>query len=456
MTMQYETSPFLSDQKCTTKRKPYNRYTADQRLEMAEYAEKHGPGSAAKRFTKVYGRIIDESSVRYITKKYRQLKSSAADEGDITSLPSSKRGRPLLLGEELDEEVVRMIENLRQAGGVVTGPVVVGLGNGVVTHHNRNLLAQNGGHIELSKTWSTSILRRMNFVKRRGTKAARKVPDDFPNIKSSFLDRIRDAVREHNIPEELIINMDETGIPVVPVSDWTMEKEGSTQVPIIGKEDKNQLTAVLTSTMSGAFPRPQLIYKGKTNQCHPTFPFPAEIDVFHSPNHWANVDTMLRWIETCLCPYLTETKAALQLPEGQKALLILDIYAVHRTELVKDKLIEKGCVLVFVPAGCTGELQPLDVCTNYSFKYSLSTSFQTWYAEEVRKQLAAGHASPSICMRYSTLKPLNARWIVTAYDYVRSRPEMIRQAWEKCGIIGAVNDRAVPLNHDLDGGRTEP
>ena len=39
---------------------------------------------------------------------------------------------------------------------------------GVVISHDANLLAENGGHIDISKSWATTFLERMNVVKRKG------------------------------------------------------------------------------------------------------------------------------------------------------------------------------------------------------------------------------------------------------------------------------------------------
>ncbi len=40
------------------------------------------------------------------------------------------------------------------------------------------------------------------------------------------------------IPSELVINWDHTGIHYVPVSNWTMAKEGSKRIEIFGADDK--------------------------------------------------------------------------------------------------------------------------------------------------------------------------------------------------------------------------
>jgi hypothetical protein len=53
---------------------------------------------------------------------------------------------------------------------------------------------------------------------------------------------------------------------------------GAKQVEIIGIEDKRQITALLSCTMSGDLLPPQLLYQGKTQNCHPKVDFPEEWD----------------------------------------------------------------------------------------------------------------------------------------------------------------------------------
>jgi len=43
--------------------------------------------------------------------------------------------------------------------------------------------------------------------------------------------------------------------------------------------------------------------------------------------------------------------------------------------------------LIQLPANCTDKLQPLDISIHKSMKDHLKTSFQQWYAQEVKKQV---------------------------------------------------------------------
>ena len=69
------------------------------------------------------------------------------------------------------------------------------------------------------------------------------------------------------IPAQLVINFDQTDLNIVPVSDWTMEVEGSKRIEVAGKDSKQQITAVLRGSCVGDFLPPQTIYQGKTPHC---------------------------------------------------------------------------------------------------------------------------------------------------------------------------------------------
>ena len=84
--------------------------------------------------------------------------------------------------------------------------------------------------------------------------------ENFKQVKAQFLVDIRAVVEMEDIPFDLIINWDQTGIHYVPVGLWTVDKEGSKRVEIAGVDDKRQITAVFVGSLTGDFLPPQLIY----------------------------------------------------------------------------------------------------------------------------------------------------------------------------------------------------
>ena len=124
------------------------------------------------------------------------------------------------------------------------------------------------------------------------------------------------------IPPELILNWDQTGIKIVPCSTWTMDKSGSKRVEMIGVYDTRQITAVFCGTLLGDFLPVQLIYKGKTPRCHPHFTFPAGWHVTHSPKHWSTEVTMVQYVNHIIVPYVKKVREAMN--EEAVALVIMD------------------------------------------------------------------------------------------------------------------------------------
>ena len=155
------------------------------------------------------------------------------------------------------------------------------------------MLEANGGPIVLTKSWPKYLLSRMAYVKRRASTKGKKLATDFHELKVQFLFNIKAMNQMEEIPQDLVINWDQTGIHYVPVSSFTMEKEGTRRVELVGIDDKRQITAVFVGTMAGDFLPIQSIYKGKTSKCLPSVDFPEEWHITYTENHWAIESTML-------------------------------------------------------------------------------------------------------------------------------------------------------------------
>ena len=143
----------------------------------------------------------------------------------------------------------------------------------------------------------------------------------------------------HKIPPKLIINWDQAGVKLVPSQNWTMEQQGASRVEIACINDKRQITVTLAGSMSGELLPMQLLYQGTTNRCHPKFSFPVDFDVWHTPNHWANEDTTIRFIQHIIIPYIQDVRAEDNTPD-QAALVVFDVFKGHMGEAVQS-LIEQ-------------------------------------------------------------------------------------------------------------------
>ena len=430
-----------------TIRKGKRRYTTDfsseDRAKIGKFAVENGNAKAVKHFKSTY-QHLGESTVRFFKKRYLDGLAEKRKNGEmhpaVAEIPVKKQGRPLLLGD-LDVQVQQYIRSLRSAGAPVSTQIVQAAAEGIVTSKDRTLLAEYGGNITLSRGWALSLLQRMGFVKRKAAteKKQQLSESEFLCRKSAFLKSIGSLVHAHNIPPDLIFNWDQTGICLVPTGSYTMEQRGATRVEIACLNDKRQITATLAVTMSGKFLPFQLLYEGKTERCHPSYQFPAEIDVWHSPKHWSNGELTRRFIEKVIIPYVQSAREINSLPSDYPALAVFDCFSGHSTDEVTDVLETNHIYYVYVPAHCTDRLQPLDISVNKAVKDHLKRQFRAWYAEQVSRQMDGERVPDDIKVdtRLSAIKTVSAKWIVSMYDYLRSKPDIVTKGFRKAGIIHA-------------------
>ena len=259
---------------------------------------------------------------------------------------------------------------MRSKGCPINTSIVMATALGIVKNHDSNLLSTHGSHIDINKHWGKNFLVRLGYVKRRANTKSKVTDENFELMKSQFLFDIRTIVEMEDIPEDLVINWDHTGLNYVPVSNWTM----------------------------------------------------------------ANEETTLAYIDKILVPYLTQKRQQLSLDTQHPALVIFDRFKGQCTSHVLDSLRKNNIHIVVVPANCTDRLQPLDVSLNKSAKEFLRRKFQEWYAEQVRSQLQKQEEPSNVDLKLSVIKPLGAAWLMELYDFFKINSDIIKNGFKGAGI----------------------
>ena len=254
----------------------------------------------------------------------------------------------MLLGKQLDDKVQNYVEALCNAGMPIGSSVIMAAGEGMIRAHDRTLLVQHGGRIEITKSWAMSLLKRMGYVKREATTKSTLVIscEDFKRVTKGFLKQIARMVKLRNIPDSLIINLDQTGVKLVPTDDWTMAAEGSKRVEVAGLGDKSQLHL-----------QPLLMH------------FPANADSLSGKDILSTqfqmglifstlpiIGPMKKLVFTFLRSSLgtsSKQEKTWMLHHAQKALVLLDNFSSQTTTSLIEKLEEQGIVVVMVPTGTT-------------------------------------------------------------------------------------------------------
>ena len=377
-----------------SERGKYNEYTAEERAHIGKFVAENGPAKAVRHFSD--GKLPESTARRFKLEYLSALKDKVSDHengvfGDtppeVTVLPTKAQGRPLVLGKELDNIVQEYIESTRKAKGVVNTVVVIAGATGIAAAKDPGLLFEHGGHIKITKAWAKSVLQQVGYVKRKCSNAGKVSVERFEELKDEFLADIKAEVVMNDIPIELVFNWDQTGVQLVPTGEWTMHHAKAKVIPIAHSDDKRQITAVLAASLIGEYLSPQLIYKGKTERCHPKVAVPDGWDAWHSDNHWSTEAAMKRYIEKIIVPFVTHKRLTLNLKATHPALAIFDCFRGQTTPAILDLLKMHNIRFVIIPANCMDKLQPMDVSINKPLKDEMKSRFQLWYASEVQKQL---------------------------------------------------------------------
>lgn len=329
----------------------------------------------------------------------------------------------------------------------MTARVALAAARAIILTQDRTKLVEFGGHIDLSLTWAYSLLSRMKFVKRRATTSKSKFsPENFAQLKADFLDDLSSIVELEDIPPELVLNWDQTGIKLVPVSNHTMDRQGLKRVEVAGIKDKRLITAVFCGSVTGDFLPMQIVYKGKTERCHPKYNFPIDWSITHSPNHWSTEQTMLEYVGDIIVPYVKRQRELLG--EEKSAVVIMDNFTGQVTTAVKDLLEKNDINICLLPANTTDRLQPLDVSVNKPAKDFLRNKFEEWYTEQVMKQLEGQDLDTSLLVPIdvssAVMKEVSAKWLTDLAEYMANNPQIVVNGFEKTGITAALtsNDTA--------------
>ena len=191
----------------------------------------------------------------------------------------------------------------------MTAGIAIAAARGLILAENKNKLFEYGGHIKFNRSWAYGLFGRMGLVQRKPTTSKSRINEiEFATQKKAFLEDLVTTVQMEEIPVELILNWDQTEIKLVPASSSTMEQKGVKRVEVVGQNDKCLITAIFCGSLQGDFLPVQLIYKGKTNRCHPQYEFPAGWHITHSPNHWSMEITMIQCIENIIEPYVCSVR----------------------------------------------------------------------------------------------------------------------------------------------------
>ena len=122
-------------------------------------------------------------------------------------------------------------------------------------------------------------------------------------------------------------------------------------------------------------------------------------------------------------------KEELGISSDVKPLLIFDVFKAHRDEELLQFIRDSGFLYAFIPASCTGELQPLDLTVNAQFKQLMRDKFISWYSGHIAKD-----PERRVDLKLSTIKPIHAKWMIDVLGNLKGQSDLIKSGFAKAGI----------------------
>ena len=133
---------------------------------------------------------------------------------------------------------------------------------------------------------------------------------------------------------------------------------------------------------------------------------------------------------TTFPPYRQAVVQWLRLSDEQESILQLDVWSVHRSKEFGTWIqTEHPTILLeYVPGGCTGIFQPLDLALHCPLKLAIQSSQQANTIHEASYALKCGVAPESLTLDTSltALHDRSVGWLVDAFDAV-NKPEVVKK-----------------------------
>lgn len=219
--------------------------------------------------------------------------------------------------------------------------------------------------------------------------------------REQFVEKCKAALTKYGA--DFVLNLDETFWKVVNVvlATWAIRGDPSPYVEHHGDE-KSGVTAALLVTSSGKKLKTTVITKGTTAVSLNKLKlerFGSSIEGQYHTTAWMTADRLVKIIDDIIAPYL----------RGRAGALVLDTVKCHTREAVKTALAKHNIEALWVPVGCTGTLQPLDVGVFGPMKSHIRSQWRKKRLLNITYKPTYADAMAILHQSLTVIKPLTIR-----------------------------------------------
>ena len=132
---------------------------------------------------------------------------------------------------------------MRHHGDLVSRSIAIATANTLIKRNSQF----NLDHVVFGSSWVTSFFFRMGYVRRAKTTSKVQIPKVVQKEAELFFQhKIAKIVEAHQIPNCMILNLEQTPSKFVPSSNTTLAPGGTKSVPVTGSSDKRAITVTFT------------------------------------------------------------------------------------------------------------------------------------------------------------------------------------------------------------------
>ena len=222
------------------------------------------------------------------------------------------------------------------------------------------------GHRISQGWWHQFLKRQKDLSLRRGDNCAqiRMNAINYDTI-NQYFDLLESTLTEHNLLQHpsQIYNVDESGIPLDPMSPNIVSKRGVKKVRYCSARNKDQIKIVACGNAIGQVIPPMVIFDAKSLNHHWTADKIPGNKYGLSEKGWITSELFEEWL---IEHFLEHTVSCRPL------LLLLDGHSTHYQPEVIRLARQTGVIMLCLPPHTTHETQPLDCGIESSLDYCVS------------------------------------------------------------------------------------
>jgi hypothetical protein len=249
------------------------------------------------------------------------------------------------------------------------------------------------------------------------THYAQRPPEEVKEDALSYIVLVVPKCVGHTRDKNFILNMDQTNTYFRMSPRTTINQCGARTINMRQVDNSKRCTVTFTISASGNILKPMVVYQGAPRGCIALRKLPLHPHERHyamQKKAWFEEAVMLDWVENVLASYVATA------PAGMIPIVFLDSFKVHLLGSVAYAIKSLGVEVKFIPAGCTGLVQLINVGFNKPYKSNMSKIYTDFMMSQDLSQPLQGATRLEV-----------SQWIIHAVGGISC--DTVVNAWRMTG-----------------------